>query len=331
MVHHLTCTQENCILNENELPWFPTAHPSVASNWDKKREKSIEWGVQAGGGRERSTRLTVIAPHLGLLALLPPITNCTLDPTQWTAAKRYATRALKIEEHETQDLQRDDMRNHSSNAAVSTISEVWTSPASSGTSPPLSSGLCHIGFTSSRQILHNHCHVSILYNNYNTVIIFLKFFMLSPLCCEKCWQLNISGFVSKAMFPNGMQIELDLLPDVSTNPLFPDKPPSRQFYHCKLSDPPRNQLILQFGKVHLLLLWMYCFSFNFNAYHPHPIDPVNCSIYSCGLLWSENDSMAIYLRLWWSCHNFKSFLRISFHNPDWIIWDLKLGAEERIL
>ena len=145
------------------------------------------------------------------------------------------------------------MRNHSSNAAVSTISEVWTSPASSGTSPPLSSGLCHIGFTSSRQIFHNHCHVPILYNNYNTVIIFLKFyFMLSPLCCEKCWQLNISGFVSKAMFPNGMQIELDLLPDVSTNPLFPDKPPSRQFYHCKLSDPPRNQLILQFGKVHLL-------------------------------------------------------------------------------
>ena len=145
------------------------------------------------------------------------------------------------------------MRNHSSNAAVSTISEVWTSPASSGTSPPLSSGLCHIGFTSSRQILHNYCHVPILYNNNNTVIIFLKFyFMLSPLCCEKCWQLNISGFVSKAMFPNGMQIELDLLPDVSTSPLFPDKPPSRQFYHCKLSDPPRNQLILQFGKVHLL-------------------------------------------------------------------------------
>ena len=71
--------RENCILNERELPWCTLPH--VASNWDKKREKSIEWGVQEAGGRERSSRLTVIAPHLGPLALLPPITNCTLDPT----------------------------------------------------------------------------------------------------------------------------------------------------------------------------------------------------------------------------------------------------------
>ena len=57
--------------------------------------------------------------------------------------------------------------------------------------------------------------------------------------------------LSPKLLPNGMQIELDLLPDVSTHPLFPDKSLHRQFYHCKLSGPPGNQPILPFSKVHL--------------------------------------------------------------------------------
>ena len=35
-----------------------------------------------------------------------------------------------------------------------------------------------------------------------------------------------------------MQIELDLLPDVSARPLFQDKFHLQQFYHWKLSYPP---------------------------------------------------------------------------------------------
>ena len=83
--------------------------------------------------------------------------------------------------------------------------------------------------------------------------------------------------LSPKLLPNGMQIELDLLPDVSTHPLFPDKSLLQQFYHCKLSAPPRNQPILPFSKDHLPSLHNVLLNLPDNAH-------------ICGkiLIWHEN-------------------------------------------
>ena len=78
-----TCTQ-----GKLHFEWEGAAAMMHRPCCQQLREEAwkIHWmrraAAAAGGGRERSSRLTVIAAHLGPLALLPPITNCTLDPTQ---------------------------------------------------------------------------------------------------------------------------------------------------------------------------------------------------------------------------------------------------------
>ena len=156
--HWQWCTNQiTCTQGKLHFEWEGAAMMHTPPCCQQLRQEAwkIHWmrrAAAAGGGRERSSRLTVIAPHLGPLALLPPITNCTLDPTQcsheqyWTTAERIATKGLLIQNYYQLIEQRlliskwltrnnrkeKKMRTWETTQAVvckvlvSTYSEVWT-------------------------------------------------------------------------------------------------------------------------------------------------------------------------------------------------------------
>ena len=107
------------------------------------------------------------------------------------------------------------------------------------------------------QLLANKCSVILDYptstydklNNYlvelctHSVIlkwlIYFTYFAYSIVYSSGCSHWGRVGTkYFQSWFPNRMQIELDLLPDVSARPLFQDKFLLQQFYHWKLSYPP---------------------------------------------------------------------------------------------
>ena len=122
-------------------------------------------------------------------------------------------------------------------------------------------------------------------------------------CCHQWRQQPNIPVLSPMLLPNGMQIELDLLPDVSTHPLFPDKSLHRQFYRCKLSHSPGNQPILPFSMQS---------SSAWTAKHTSLIFFRNFNLKSKNIL----GTAFIMIAVWWSPALSGNLERFLFQTPD---------------